>query len=118
MIEVVSSNLNAIGYDRDSQTLVVAFKNGQRWRYTEVPPTLFRELQTAPSVGKFFALRIKDFFKGEKEDKTEAPVALEKLSRRGTPTASTPGEVESALALLDSKLAAFDERVEALDDDE
>lgn len=61
---VESSNLAAIGYDAESKTLQVDFKNGKRFQYPNVPPERFAELQAAESVGKFFATRIKSEFLG------------------------------------------------------
>jgi hypothetical protein len=61
---VESSNLAAIGYDAESKTLQVDFKNGKRWQYPNVPAELFAEFQAAESVGKFFAARIKSQFLG------------------------------------------------------
>lgn len=61
---VESNNLAAIGYDAESKTLQVDFKNGKRFQYPNVEPELFAEFQAAESVGKFFAARIKSEFLG------------------------------------------------------
>lgn len=53
MHQVTSSNLQAIGYDAESKTLRVEFKNGQRFEYAAVPAALFAELQAAPSKGAY-----------------------------------------------------------------
>lgn len=53
MHPVVSSNLRAIGYDAERETLRVEFRNGARCEYVGVPAALFAELQVAPSKGGF-----------------------------------------------------------------
>lgn len=53
MHRVASSNLSAIGYDAETKTLRVEFKNGARFEYAAVPPALFAELQASPSKGGY-----------------------------------------------------------------
>lgn len=46
-----SSNVHSYGYDADSQTLEVKFKNGSHYRYPRVSQAEFDALKQAPSVG-------------------------------------------------------------------
>ena len=41
---VVSSNIEAIGYDERSRTLEVCFKNGRVYQYFDVPLDVYRDL--------------------------------------------------------------------------
>ena len=57
--KIESSAIQAIGYNPDSQKLYILFHESGVYRYNNVPPTLFEELQHAQSVGKFFSQYIK-----------------------------------------------------------
>ena len=59
MTAVKSSNINAIGYAKDSQNLHVEFKNGKRFFYKEVTAEEYAKLMAADSVGKHFNQFIK-----------------------------------------------------------
>lgn len=59
MIEVESSNLKAIGYDPDTQSLYVDFLNNSRYRYLDVPEALFNRFLSSDSKGKFLHREIK-----------------------------------------------------------
>jgi conserved domain protein len=58
MIPVVSSNLEAIGYDSDTQILRVMFKESV-YDYFDVPQYEFDNLLNAESKGKYHAAHIK-----------------------------------------------------------
>lgn len=62
-VRVVSSNVDSIGYDDNSRTLYVAFKNGSRYFYTDVPKELYTQFLNAPSKGKFLNQHIAGVFK-------------------------------------------------------
>lgn len=51
---VSSSHLDAVGYDEDSQTLYVQWKDGQISAYDDVPASVANDLEQAPSPGKTF----------------------------------------------------------------
>lgn len=53
MREVASTNVAAIGYDEASKTLCVEFFGGSRYRYADVPASLYEDLCLAPSVGRY-----------------------------------------------------------------
>ncbi|MEJ2792085.1 KTSC domain-containing protein [Iodobacter sp. LRB] len=60
LISVSSSNLKAVGYDPASQTLQIAFRNGGRYEYYNVPPAIHAALMAASSKGAYFHARIKN----------------------------------------------------------
>ena len=67
MRKVESSNLDAIGYDRDLKRLIVTFKNGRTYRYQDVEESVFKDMLEADSKGKFFSMNIKGQYDFEKE---------------------------------------------------
>ena len=60
MQHVVSSNLSAVGYKRETQTLYVEFNGGGLYRYDDVPEQVYIQLMSAGSHGSFFARNIKN----------------------------------------------------------
>ncbi len=52
MLSVVSSNILAVGYDEQTQTLAVEFKNGL-YHYYNFPEHLYQQFLQAPSKGSF-----------------------------------------------------------------
>lgn len=56
---VVSSNIQAVGYDLASTTLAVQFSNGTVYRYIGVPKDIGETFKDAPSVGKALATCIR-----------------------------------------------------------
>lgn len=65
-VPVQSSNLKAVGYDRDAKLLQVDFKNNTSYQYAEVPPDLFADLLRADSVGSYLAQQIKPYYTATK----------------------------------------------------
>ena len=59
---VSSSNIAAVGYDPDSETLEVEFKTSGIYQYFNVPVFMHERLVVADSVGKFFNAEIKDSY--------------------------------------------------------
>jgi KTSC domain len=57
---VTSSNISAIGYDADSQTLEVEFTNGSVYQYSSVPSDEYEGFMNADSKGKYLHANIKD----------------------------------------------------------
>jgi hypothetical protein len=57
---VQSSNVVSVGYDVDSQTLEIEFKDGAVYQYYNVPQTIHDELMNSSSVGKFIHQYIKN----------------------------------------------------------
>lgn len=68
---VVSSTIEAVGYEADPQTLHVRFKNGTVFLYKDVPEKLYQQLMEAESIGKFFAAKIKPKYIAEKQDENQ-----------------------------------------------
>ena len=66
IIPVTSSNVESIGYDEDSSTLQVEFKNGTTYQYFDVPENIFIGLRDAGSVGGYLAARIKGTYRYSK----------------------------------------------------
>lgn len=58
-IPVRSTNLEAIGYDPETETMGVRFVDGSAYEYTGVPQKVYDHVRRAPSVGKVFANLIK-----------------------------------------------------------
>lgn len=59
MIPVSSSNLLSIGYDNETATLRIEFKNGSQYEYYGVPEDVFNGLLSAGSKGTYFDQNIK-----------------------------------------------------------
>ncbi|MBX9636993.1 MAG: KTSC domain-containing protein [Nitrosomonas sp.] len=55
-----------MGYDEDSSTLEIEFKNGATYQYFDVPEVVFTELRDADSVGGYLAARIKGTYRYSK----------------------------------------------------
>ncbi|CAG1769284.1 hypothetical protein BAC3_00170 [uncultured bacterium] len=62
-IPVSSSNIAAIGYDSNTQTLEVEFNSGSIYQYFDVPQTIYEALINAESVGKCFIGQIKGYYR-------------------------------------------------------
>jgi hypothetical protein len=65
-IPVSSSNVDSVGYDEDSGTLEVEFKNGTVYQYFDVPSKIYENLMSASSIGGFLASSIKGSFRFSK----------------------------------------------------
>ena len=64
---VESSNIAAVGYDPDGQTLHVKFKgSGQVYTYADVAPEQHEALMGADSIGTHFHANIRSKIKGTK----------------------------------------------------
>jgi hypothetical protein len=53
MTHVNSSNIQAIGYDPDSATLTIAFKDASKYEYYDVPQHEFDTFLAADSKGRY-----------------------------------------------------------------
>lgn len=56
---VSSSNIEALGYDAETQILRIWFTTGTVYDYANVPQIEFEALKTAPSIGAYFNRNIK-----------------------------------------------------------
>ena len=61
-IHVESSNLKSIGYDPEQQILEIEFRGNVVWQYRNVPMSVWLELESAPSKGKYFQSQIRERF--------------------------------------------------------
>lgn len=66
MKPVKSSTLKEVGYDAQSKTLAVTFKNGGTYHYPNVPEHEHARLLAAPSLGGHFAQHIRPVYKGKR----------------------------------------------------
>jgi hypothetical protein len=61
MIPVDSSNLSSVGYDNGN--LYISFHSGSTYRYFNVPESVYHELLSASSKGKYHAAYIKNSYR-------------------------------------------------------
>ena len=59
-IPVTSTDIRAIGYDVDSQTLEIEFNTGAVYQYSGVPSGEHDGIMAADSKGKYFHANIKN----------------------------------------------------------
>jgi hypothetical protein len=63
---IESSNLRAVGYERDSGILEIEFNNGYIYQYFDVPEYIYEELMGAESKGKYANKNIYKNFKQQR----------------------------------------------------
>lgn len=54
-----STHIASVGFDGDTDTLTVEFVDGRSYDYLNVPSTVAREFQNAPSAGGYLNRHIK-----------------------------------------------------------
>ena len=65
-IQTNSSMLKSIGYDEQTEVLVITFKrDGRTFKYFDVPTYVYNDLVNAESKGNFFLENIKDVYEYE-----------------------------------------------------
>ncbi|MFA6232455.1 MAG: KTSC domain-containing protein [Rhodanobacter sp.] len=57
---VTSSDIRAIGYDEESQTLEIEFNSGSVYDYAGVPQSEYDGLMGADSKGRYFHANVKE----------------------------------------------------------
>ena len=62
-IPVSSSNVATVGYDSETQTLIIEFNNGGVYQYFDVSQDIYEALISADSVGKFLNANIKGYYR-------------------------------------------------------
>jgi len=62
MIQVSSSAMDAVGYDKERQQLFIKFKQGDIYTFCRVPESIYQGLMSANSKGGFYDSFIKDKF--------------------------------------------------------
>ena len=60
---VNSSNLASVGYDANSLTLEVEFRNGAVYQYFDVPEFEWQSLMQATSHGTYFVAHIRENYR-------------------------------------------------------
>ena len=63
MQHVDSSNIAAIGYDQNSETMQIEFISGGLYQYFDVPIAEFEALRDADSIGAHLARHIKGHYR-------------------------------------------------------
>lgn len=66
MIQVSSSNISAVGYDKENQITYVRFLNGSTYIYKGVPEFEFENLKNAPSIGSYLNRNFKNIYPYER----------------------------------------------------
>ena len=66
MNDVVSSNVESIGYDESTQTLRVRFLSGTTYDYKNVSTMEFAQLKNAQSIGSYLNRNIKGTYADER----------------------------------------------------
>lgn len=66
MKQVSSSNIAAIGYDEQHETVHVQFLNGTEYIYKGVPQHEYVGLLNAPSVGSYLNRNFKNYYPYER----------------------------------------------------
>jgi hypothetical protein len=61
-ILVESSTLAAVVYDRRTQLLQLEFRDGTSYQYSAVPISIYQELLSSPSKGRYFNHTIRGRF--------------------------------------------------------
>lgn len=59
---VTSGNLAEVGYDHNSETLEIMFRNGGVYQYYNFPNFMYERFIQSESLGKFFNVEIKGRF--------------------------------------------------------
>lgn len=68
---ISSSQIKAAGHDPESGDLVVEFRSGGTYRYSNVPAEAAAQFLAAESVGKHFHAHIRGKFASERIDNKE-----------------------------------------------
>ena len=62
MIPLASSNLAGCDFDPEKQELMITFRSGLTYVYEGVARTIYDDLRTSPSPGRYFQTNIKGAF--------------------------------------------------------
>jgi hypothetical protein len=72
MQPVKSKGIRRIAYDADAHTLDIEFSSKKIYRYFDVPPSVYAWLERVDSKGKFFNRFVKDKYRFERIDESDA----------------------------------------------
>jgi len=67
LLKTVSNVIRSYDYDQTTQTLRVEFNNGSVYKYHDVPESVYKELESAPSVGQYFNAQIREKYGQDRE---------------------------------------------------
>ena len=59
---VISSDLQSVGYNATTHTLEIEFTNGSVYQYSGVPESIYKQLMSVSSHGKYFHAYIKNIY--------------------------------------------------------
>jgi lysyl-tRNA synthetase class 2 len=62
MVAVESRAISRIGYDPETKCLLVTFRSGEAYAYSDVPAAIFAAFRDAESHGRFFQAHIRDHY--------------------------------------------------------
>ncbi len=62
LVEVESSMINAVGYNAESQEMLVIFNSGKSYRYQGVPKKVYEGLLAAESKGSYMNTFVIDMY--------------------------------------------------------
>lgn len=62
VFQPISSNLQEVSYDSETQEMVVTFQTGNQYLYRNVPQSVYMSLQRAPSPGSYFYRQIRSSY--------------------------------------------------------
>lgn len=62
-VSVESSSVSEVGFDPQSCTLEVMFKDGAVYQYFDVPLQIFESLMSADSVGRYVSKEIRGVYR-------------------------------------------------------
>ena len=97
-----STSLRGYSYDPKTQSLVVTFKNGGTYRYSNVPPNIARAMKRNKSVGKTLHRRVKKGgfeYKKMAEEKGPLSMLTEPLAQGGQMVGDMVEKHEEPLSL-------------------
>ena len=61
-----STSIQSVDYDLTSLQMRITFKSGERYVYYNVPPSIYKGFDAAPSKGKYFQRRVRNRFRFRK----------------------------------------------------
>jgi hypothetical protein len=67
VIPLASSNLAGCAFDPEKQELTITFRSGSTYVYEDVARTIYDDLRTSPSPGRYFQSNIKGVFPFRRE---------------------------------------------------
>jgi hypothetical protein len=70
-VEIESSNLKTALYNTENKELIITFKNGNIYTYSEVPWEVFTKLRMSDSQGKYFNSEIARKYTYQKHNDSE-----------------------------------------------